>query len=269
MGSLSSQDYERILELAVALIETTDPNIGMPMLTAQINESLHAGFCLLINHDRRAGASSVDAWAPDWLGRFGQPWLNDQLRQTVGTCPLARHYMETNDLTPLAATDVEDRLWWYRTHAYEVIHDQFDSVHEFCLPLPSRPGAIRTFLMFRPPGEAFNERDHAFAERVQPLLAGADRHIRNLRQWQRSFTTDGIVDPAQAGLTPREITVLHLLARGLTAGAIAHQLGISERTAVKHKENLYRKLKTKDRLTTVLQAQALGLLPPTEGSTVD
>ncbi len=62
-------------------------------------------------------------------------------------------------------------------------------------------------------------------------------------------------------LTGREHAVLTLLVGGLTATAIAHRLGTSPRTVHKHLENLYRKLGASDRLTAVLRAQRLGLLP--------
>ncbi|WP_407661348.1 LuxR C-terminal-related transcriptional regulator [Frankia nepalensis] len=48
----------------------------------------------------------------------------------------------------------------------------------------------------------------------------------------------------------------------MTAGATARRLAISERTVGKHLERLYRKLGVTDRLTAVLRAQRLGLLPP-------
>jgi DNA-binding NarL/FixJ family response regulator len=63
------------------------------------------------------------------------------------------------------------------------------------------------------------------------------------------------------GVTGRERAVLTLLVGGLTANAIAHRLGTSPRTVHKHLENLYRKLGASDRLTAVLRAQRLGLLP--------
>jgi DNA-binding CsgD family transcriptional regulator len=65
---------------------------------------------------------------------------------------------------------------------------------------------------------------------------------------------------AHVGLTPRELVVLSLLAEGLTAAAIARRLRISPHTVTKHQENLYRKLKTSDRLMAVLIAQRQGLL---------
>jgi ATP/maltotriose-dependent transcriptional regulator MalT len=70
------------------------------------------------------------------------------------------------------------------------------------------------------------------------------------------------LEPAvQVLLTPRELTVLGLAAESLTAEAIARRLGIATGTVTKHLENSYRKLGTGDRLTSVLRAQALGLLP--------
>jgi ATP/maltotriose-dependent transcriptional regulator MalT len=61
-------------------------------------------------------------------------------------------------------------------------------------------------------------------------------------------------------LTPRELTVLTHLGSGLAARTIAQHIGVSTHTVNKHLENLYRKLGTSDRLTTVLHAQSLGLL---------
>jgi DNA-binding CsgD family transcriptional regulator len=61
-------------------------------------------------------------------------------------------------------------------------------------------------------------------------------------------------------LTPRELDVLELLGRGLTAIAIAHRLRISCRTVHKHLERVYGKLGVNDRLAAVLEARRLGLV---------
>lgn len=70
-------------------------------------------------------------------------------------------------------------------------------------------------------------------------------------------------DPAcmPLGLTRREQQILELIADGLTAEAIGRRLHLSPRTVAKHQERMYRKFGTSDRLTTVLRAQRLGLLP--------
>ncbi|MFF8382363.1 helix-turn-helix transcriptional regulator [Streptomyces kanasensis] len=65
-----------------------------------------------------------------------------------------------------------------------------------------------------------------------------------------------------APLTGREMTVLRMLSEGLPATAMARRLGISVRTVHKHLGNLYRKLGAADRLGAVLRAQEAGLLTP-------
>lgn len=103
------------------------------------------------------------------------------------------------------------------------------------------------------------------ARRLQPLLVSVDRHLAALEQ------ISDVMSPAQAsasarqaaalGITPRETTVIGLLAEGLTAAAIARRLAVSPHTVSKHQENVYRKLTTTDRLmTTVLRTLDLGII---------
>jgi DNA-binding NarL/FixJ family response regulator len=95
------------------------------------------------------------------------------------------------------------------------------------------------------------------------LLVSVDRFVRQLAEWVESVREGEKPQEcaAEAGLTPREVAVLSLLADGMTAEAIGRRLGISNRTVHKHTENLYRKLSATDRLMAVLRAQSLGLLP--------
>jgi DNA-binding NarL/FixJ family response regulator len=64
-------------------------------------------------------------------------------------------------------------------------------------------------------------------------------------------------------LTPRELSVLALVADGLTAAATARRLLVAERTVHKHLERIYAKLCVSDRVSAVLRAQRLGILPET------
>ncbi|WP_033308744.1 LuxR C-terminal-related transcriptional regulator [Streptomyces iakyrus] len=49
---------------------------------------------------------------------------------------------------------------------------------------------------------------------------------------------------------------------GLTAHAIGSRLRITEKTVVKHKENLCKKLRVHDRVTAINKARFLGLISP-------
>jgi DNA-binding NarL/FixJ family response regulator len=58
-----------------------------------------------------------------------------------------------------------------------------------------------------------------------------------------------------------ELAVLGLVADGLTAAAAARRLVGDERTVHKHLERVYAKLGVSDRVSAVLRAQRIGILP--------
>lgn len=110
---------------------------------------------------------------------------------------------------------------------------------------------------------AFEERDADAAARLVSVLA--DPAMR-----QPDRTHDGAAARPEARrraapaaptlLTAREAEILALVGEGMTARAIAHRCGISERTVQKHLEQAYRKLDCHDRLSAVLLARDCGLL---------
>ena len=67
-----------------------------------------------------------------------------------------------------------------------------------------------------------------------------------------------------AGLTPREIEVLRLLARGFSNKQIAERLVISARTVATHAEHIYAKIGASTRAGAGLFAMQHGLLPEEE-----
>jgi DNA-binding NarL/FixJ family response regulator len=66
-------------------------------------------------------------------------------------------------------------------------------------------------------------------------------------------------------LTGREMEVLSLAGRGQTNKAIAHELGISDRTVQNHLARIYEKLQAASRTEAVMRAVSLGWLPATLG----
>lgn len=64
----------------------------------------------------------------------------------------------------------------------------------------------------------------------------------------------------QRKLTPRELEVLGLTARGMTSKEIAVHLGISPRTADVHRTHLIRKLGFRNRVEAVRYALSVGIL---------
>lgn len=82
---------------------------------------------------------------------------------------------------------------------------------------------------------------------VHAVLAAAGHRVRRRREWP-------------AGLTPREVEVLRLLARGSSNKEIGRELVISPKTAGNHVEHIYLKIGARSRAEASLFAMKHGLL---------
>ncbi|MFF3378989.1 response regulator transcription factor [Streptomyces sp. NPDC002680] len=263
MTDLEARVYRRMLDLAVALLDSTDPDWSLA--TTELNEVLHGGLCLFLDDVRfmqRAG--HVRAWAPA-DPRFESLSWDMLLHANMGAHPIAAHYATCAERIPVSIEDVAGPGHWKRTPTYRTMRTLFDVNDQIALPLRAPAGQIRSFLLCRPTGERVTEQDRLYARRIQPLLIRIDSHLRELQRLRAGSSAPDTPQPEQRavehGITPRELTVLSLLAQGLTAAAVARRLSISVHTVNTHLERVYRKLGTTNRLTTVLVARDLGLVP--------
>jgi DNA-binding CsgD family transcriptional regulator len=126
---------------------------------------------------------------------------------------------------------------------------------QIAIPLVHAPPHHHSYVVGR--SEPFSPDDLHFARRLQGLLRGLDRQVA---------ATRGTRGAAEVGLTPRETAALGAVAQGLTADAVARRLAISPRTVHKHLERAYAKLGVRDRVSAVVRAGRLGLLPEEAGS---
>lgn len=76
--------------------------------------------------------------------------------------------------------------------------------------------------------------------------------------------TDIIVLENRFNLSPRELEVLELIARGLSYQEIADQLSVSLSTIKTHASNIFSKMDVQRRTQAVMLAQKTGLLSPTK-----
>jgi ATP/maltotriose-dependent transcriptional regulator MalT len=65
--------------------------------------------------------------------------------------------------------------------------------------------------------------------------------------------------PSQSILTRREIDILPLLAKGLSNREIAAKLHIAPVTVKTHLQNIYKKLKTRNRIEALQRSRELGI----------
>jgi DNA-binding CsgD family transcriptional regulator len=264
VSPLCARDYEGMLDLAVAALHSHDPDAMWPRVAGELIRVMDGAVAFLKQEDWAEGRGRVRAWTNEGVGR---PELDAAAREHVRTgLPFVEYSRGRGVFEAVSAGQILGGRAWRNSAAASFARERFGAADILGLPTADDGGVIRGFLVYATdPGST--ERARAYARRVQPLLVGMDAHQRMLRHWRSSFTGD---EPAGGGtadlrLTPRELTVLALLADSLTAAAIGRRLGISTRTVHKHVENLYRKLGTRDRVAAVLRARGLGLLGPPTG----
>jgi DNA-binding CsgD family transcriptional regulator len=254
MSALVSRDYERMLDLAGDLIASQASEQAWPLVVAELADSLRGSISLLAELDWQAGSGHMITGVPDLLNRVP---LDTLITTYMHVHPLMRLYAGGHDRVPLTLDQVAGKDW-YRSAAFRAGREAIGITRQLAIPLRAPAGHLRSLIVGRS-GADFGERDRTYAGRLQPLLDALDAHVFELGCYH-DVLPRARGDPSEFGLTQRELVVLGLLAEGLTAYAIAHRLAISPSTVTKHQQNLYRKLRTRDRLSTVLAAQRSGLL---------
>ncbi|AWT46152.1 MULTISPECIES: helix-turn-helix transcriptional regulator [Streptomyces] len=241
----------------MAILTEREPVRVWPLLMERLTADLPVDLAVLVDLDWDAGTGHALTGKPDWL--YEAP-LDALINTHMRVHPLLRHYASTADRTPLTLDEIADDRWW-KSEAYRAGRSAIGIDRQLALPLSARTGQVRSVIMSRS-GQGFTGRDLEYAGLARSLLDTVSAHEAVVRG------LPALGDPAEFGITAREAAVLALLSEGLTAYAIGRRLRIAERTVVKHKENLYKKLGVHDRVTAVNRARALGLVPeePPDGS---
>jgi DNA-binding NarL/FixJ family response regulator len=174
--------------------------------------------------------------------------------------PLLRYYLATGDRHCMQVADVpsqfaDDKVvaaWNERGRRWGGVQSQLS------FPVLLSASAHRAFIVGRT--DPYSVEEMVLAHRLQRLLTGLDRQISTFSRWARHNGAPAAEVARCLCLTPRELAVLELLARGLTAWTIGRRLNIAERTVQKHLSRTYGKLGVSDRLAAVQRAQRVGLL---------
>jgi HD-GYP domain-containing protein (c-di-GMP phosphodiesterase class II) len=186
--------------------------------------------------------------AGEWERVRLQPYLTERmLRQSEALAPVARIAVQHRER--LDGSGYPRGLSGAAGARPARILGAADAYQAMREPRPHRPP--------RSPGEAAAElRVEVRAGRldgdaVEAILGAAGHRVLRRRE-------------GPAGLTPREVEVLRLLARGLSNKEIAERLVISPKTVGNHVEHIYTKIGASTRAAASLFAMQHGLLPEEE-----
>ncbi|MEU7871839.1 LuxR C-terminal-related transcriptional regulator [Dactylosporangium sp. NPDC049140] len=256
MAALSARDYERMLDLVMcAMVDIDEGRSAWQRVCVELGGSVDAAL-----------AGMFDIGWPEGVARRRMVWPAwvDEVAMTNGDSaahPLVRHFGLRRAWRTRTLRDVPDDCGWLTAPRYAAAREQLGDVTEHVgVPLSVVRGGFR-FVALGRPDTNFTDHEQAYLSRVQPVLARLDGHLETVVRWRGANGTGSAPSALEEHrITPRELTVLALFADGLTIPAIGRRLGISPRTVTKHQENLQRKLRTRDRLTTVLRAQRLGIV---------
>ncbi|GHG68881.1 helix-turn-helix transcriptional regulator [Streptomyces griseocarneus] len=261
MPQLHARDYERMLDLVVAILESENPDALRHLIAEHLLEALDCGtviFARLPVGTERAGR--VEGWAPERLGRDA---VTDVVQRRIRQRHPLLPYLAAGERDPVTMSGLCGESGWRGSQWRSEALRDYGTTDQLALPMPAQDNELRAISLGR--DGAFTEHDLAFAVRVQPLLATADRHVRELHRLRAAvapaFPAAGRLETPHHGLTPRELTVLGLLSEGITAHGIGRRLTISPHTVNRHLEKIYRKLGTNNRVSTVLLAKQAGIVP--------
>lgn len=231
------------------------------LVATQLVRTFDAAGC--VSHVHAANGLSTMHYLP--AATF-EPYLDELLpwaREEAPTRhPLLRYHLVTGHAACLQVTDVPDRIADRRMQAdWEARGRRWGGVQsQVSIPVLFARGQFRSFVLGRT--DPYSDQEMATLRRVQRLITGLDRQVGLFTGWSATAPADALDAAAAVHLTPRELVVLDLLSRSLTAAAIARRLAVAERTVQKHLQRIYRKLGAADRLGAVRRAECLGLVQP-------
>ncbi|MGW2188989.1 response regulator transcription factor [Streptomyces sp. NPDC001719] len=254
MSQLRSQDYERMLDLVVAVLENDDPAASGRLISEHLRDAFDCGTVIFAEIRTAELSGRALGWAPGAIGESASDVIRRRVRQSH---PLIS-YIAAEQYKPVIVSQICDR--WRHSQWYSEARRDYGTTQQLGLPLPGEPGILRAVSLGRL-GD-FSPRELAFAQRIQPLLVSAHRSMTEQQRLSDALAAaTGPARPVEShGLTPCELTVLGLLAEGLTAEAIGRRLAISPHTVNRHLEKIYRKLGTNNRVSTVSLARRSGLV---------
>jgi len=226
------------------------------LIPQRLREELRADTASYGWLDTRSGACHLITW----------PDIPDVRLMITATAtsphkhPVLGHWLERHSGVAVVSELVSDRRAWRNSEGYSLLKRGIGCTETGGIRLDTGRHSLRSIGLARDVDFTPDE-VQLLNDIRQPTIA-----ITAHADWVASIQHDEAIPhgvlraSVNAGLTTRELEVLQHLATGALATTIASQMKISARTVHRHLANIYRKLGTRDRLTTVLVSQQAGLL---------
>lgn len=188
--------------------------------------------------------------APDVVTSDGcivLPGQAERAAQFVGTHPSFTAMFQFGATRPVRTSDQVRMDAFWETEEFDAMHGWLPTAHyPASIALQMSPTGF-AFLGLHRDRRDFTDDDLDALALIQSIVAPAltlNARITEATSRLRALSLDdsgGIGHDQLVALTRREEQVLALAAGGLTSGAIAHRLGLSERTVRKHLSSVYAK----------------------------
>ena len=201
------------------------------------------------------GRSGINIHPVDTLVPLAEEFLAWQRGEFVGQHPLITWHSTVGGASPFTNERVPRGV--VSNRARQPLIQMIKIIgceHQLAINVRLGRNLYHSYVLARS-GADFTDVDLAVASQIQRVVIGLDRQVAAYR---RLTATDRDL-AVEAGLTPRELNVLSLLAQGMSSQQIAHRLHCSPRTIHKHLERTYRKLGVRDRVNALRVADQWNL----------
>lgn len=207
---------------------------GIPRVLAALADAVGVEVAGLYAHEWDGWTTPVHIYPDATWARL--PFGRIPTSEAALLHPGILHTITNHPDRPFAATDVVGGAAWHETPVARILRPDWGRHYQLAIPVPSSADerVTHVWALVRT-GIDFHGADREVCEAVVPVLRAVTEHYRALSRWQSSTIETDV-------LTQREVVVLQLHARGITARGVAVQLGMSTRTAQKHTEHIYQKL---------------------------
>jgi DNA-binding CsgD family transcriptional regulator len=182
-------------------------------------------------------AGDPGLYRPELLGAIGRDWRDHPVMAPDLATP-GRGVRRLSDFVPSRG--------WRRRPLFNDFYRPLGMPYELSAQLAWGPVGSSCCIALHRSGRDFGPRERALLELLAPHLRSGRERIAARRaspgRGALAATDQEAALARRLPITPREAEVLARLADGRTNAGIAHDLGISPHTVVRHVDHIYRKL---------------------------